>query len=703
MPDASQTLARPVSLGYTAGMSGTRPSNSTLRFAFVLHNHQPVGNLDRVFRQAFEQAYLPFVEVVEDFPELQIVLHYTGPLLEWLEAERHEFIDRLRALALTGQAEILTGGFYEPILSAIPTRDRLGQIRRMTGWVEDNLGVHPRGLWLAERVWEPHLARDLADAGAEYCLIDDAPFERIGIPRDALHGYYITEEEGRMLRVVPIDSNLRALIPFRVPKETEAYLREVAAGGPCRLATFADDGEKLGDWPGTHRWVYEEGYLRDLFAMVGDNAGWLQTTTLSRFLDDAPALGTAYVPAASYAEMLEWSGGFWRNFLRRYPESNQMHKRMQRVIAKVEAMPPDSPDRAVAQAELYRGQCNCPYWHGAFGGIYLLHLRHANYAGLLRAERLADATARGDRAWQEMTIGDLDYDGNDEVLVDGRELAAVVAPANGGHLIALSAKREAHNLLATLSRRPEAYHERLASGEGAPATEARRVREYDWYLRQALVDHFLAPGTTPEQFRSGQCGELGDFVDRPYRVESAAGSPAEIVLVRDGHVWEGSVHAPLRIEKRLRIDDAERRLSVCYALSSDADVARRLWFAVEWNLSMTGGAEFGRFYRIDGEQEAARGLASMGQRQEVRGVELVDEWLGLMVELETFEPAETWWQPLETVSQGVERVDLNYQASTVVLSYHIELPARGEWRCEISLALRAVPRTAARSPSPPRP
>ncbi|HOS92443.1 MAG TPA: DUF1926 domain-containing protein, partial [Armatimonadota bacterium] len=416
-------------------------------------------------------------------------------------------------------------------------------------------------------------------------------------------------------------------------------------------------------------------------------------TTLSQFVDDVPALGMAYVPAASYAEMLEWSGGLWRNFLRRYPESNQMHKLMQRVSAKVDAMPTDRPDHEAARTELYRGQCNCPYWHGVFGGIYLLHLRHANHAALLRAERLADASLRGDQAWQEVTIADLDYDGTDEVLIDGRELAAVLAPAKGGHLTALSAKREAHSLLATLSRRPEAYHERLASGEGALATEARRVREYDWYLRQALVDHFLAPGTTPEQFRSSQYGELGDFVDRPYRVERAGGSPAEVVLVRDGHVWEGSVLGPLGIEKRVRVDDAERRLSACYVLYHDADEPRRLWFAVEWNLSMTGGAEFGRFYRVDGEQEAARGLASMGHRADVRTVELVDEWLGLAVELETVQPAEAWWQPLETVSQGVERVDLNYQASTVVLSYHVELPARGHWRCQMSLALRAVPRT----------
>jgi len=29
---------------------------------------------------------------------------------------------------------------------------------------------------------------------------------------------------------------------------------------------------------------------------------------------------------------------------------------------------------------LWRAQCNCPYWHGVFGGLYLPHLRAAVYS-----------------------------------------------------------------------------------------------------------------------------------------------------------------------------------------------------------------------------------------------------------------------------------------------------------------------------------
>ena len=47
-----------------------------------------------------------------------------------------------------------------------------------------------------------------------------------------------------------------------------------------------------------------------------------------------------------------------------------------------------------AREALYRGQCNCPYWHGAFGGIYLPHLRHAIYNQLIACDDLLDQLDR---------------------------------------------------------------------------------------------------------------------------------------------------------------------------------------------------------------------------------------------------------------------------------------------------------------------
>ncbi len=119
------------------------PVAPRISLALAIHNHQPVGNFGWVIAEIFEQAYAPMVEALERHPTVRVSLHYTGPLLEWLRAERPAFIERLRALVARDQVEILGGGYYEPVLAALPERDRIGQLRRMADELETLFGRRP--------------------------------------------------------------------------------------------------------------------------------------------------------------------------------------------------------------------------------------------------------------------------------------------------------------------------------------------------------------------------------------------------------------------------------------------------------------------------------------------------------------------------------------------------------------------------------
>src|ERR1700675_3140744 len=147
-----------------------------ISLALTIHNHQPVGNFGWVFAEVYEQAYRPMLDALERHPAVRLSLHYSGPLLEWLRAERPEFIERLAVLVARGQVEILGGGYYEPVLASPPERDRIGQLRRMSDELEALFGRRPTGAWLAERVWEPDLPTALAAAGFEGTILHDAHF-----------------------------------------------------------------------------------------------------------------------------------------------------------------------------------------------------------------------------------------------------------------------------------------------------------------------------------------------------------------------------------------------------------------------------------------------------------------------------------------------------------------------------------------------
>ena len=452
-----------------------------LRFVFGLHFHQPVGNFDYVFQQHVQDVYRPLLDRLTARSFFPVVLHLSGPLLEWLERHDPAYLDQLGRLVADGRVELLLAGFYEPVLASLPRADRVEQIVWLRDAIRHRFGVDATGLWLTERVWEPELAADLADAGVRYALVDDRHFLVTGFTPDRLHVPYRTESDGRSVSLFPIDERLRYLIPFRPPEETVAYLRQLRADGH-RLAVLADDGEKFGGWPGTREWVYERGWLDRFFDAIGGLVydGEVELSRLDDALDHVPSGGLAYLPTASYREMESWSlpadaalrlehlerdlgaervkgqdgalvrGAHWRNFLVKYSESNRMHKKMQ-ALSFLSRRRGDAPEvrRAIARA-----QCNDAYWHGVFGGLYLPHLREAIWRELARAEELL-------RAGETLTaeVLDLDGDGHDEIWVHGPAFSALVSPWRGGALEEYTRFDRGINFANVLTRRREAYHD----------------------------------------------------------------------------------------------------------------------------------------------------------------------------------------------------------------------------------------------------
>ncbi|HOG47816.1 MAG TPA: DUF1926 domain-containing protein, partial [Anaerolineae bacterium] len=609
--------------------------------ALAIHNHQPVGNFDSVFDQAYREAYEPMVAALERHPHIRMALHYSGPLRDWLAAREPGFLARIRALAARGQVELMAGGYYEPILSAIPSADKEAQIRKLAAAVANDFGVPASGLWLAERVWEPHLALPLAQAGVEYTIVDDTHFKYVGLDDADLFGYYVTEEQGHTLKIFGSSKHLRYTIPWATPEEVIAHLQDEATEEGVKVAVMGDDGEKFGLWPGTYTHVWQKGWMERLFAAIEENAEWLRIITPGEYARTYPALGRVYLPTASYDEMTEWAlpaqlsyeirhvkhrlqaaaereilrfirGGFWRSFLVKYPEINTLHKKMLLVSRKVWAMP-ESPARAQAQDALWAGQCNCPYWHGVFGGFYLFHIRTANYERLLTAENLADAALHPAPQWVEHTEADVDCDAANEVLLSGDAANLYFDPADGGSCFEWDWRPRAYNLANVLSRRPEGYHRDLTVaaeagqvvGAGEPAEELEsihttvvRVKErglerelyYDWYRHASFLDHFLPPDTTVDAVLRARFGELGDFVNQPYGYHVAEGpGTVALTLARDGHVWQGNTFCPLHLEKQVRLRAGGADVEARYTLSNTSGQTIAAHFAVETSWALLGG------------------------------------------------------------------------------------------------------------------
>ncbi|HKF37322.1 MAG TPA: 4-alpha-glucanotransferase, partial [Ktedonobacteraceae bacterium] len=171
-----------------------RERTSSIHLGLVIHNHQPVGNFPWVFQQVYEESYLPMIQALERHPTIRLGLHYTGSLLDWIDEAHPEFLERIAVLIRRKQVEIVSGGYYEPILPSIPDADKIAQVRRLTERLAGDFGVKASGMWIAERVWEPSLARLILEAGIEWTILDDVHFKDAGLEDKDLYGYYATED-----------------------------------------------------------------------------------------------------------------------------------------------------------------------------------------------------------------------------------------------------------------------------------------------------------------------------------------------------------------------------------------------------------------------------------------------------------------------------------------------------------------------------
>ena len=92
----------------------------------------PQGENAEVFEQVYQSALRPFLSQLNTHPRFPVVLHYCGSLYLWLEDAHPEFIMLLKEMSRRKQVELLSGGFYAPMLPILPDADKIGQIEKLT-------------------------------------------------------------------------------------------------------------------------------------------------------------------------------------------------------------------------------------------------------------------------------------------------------------------------------------------------------------------------------------------------------------------------------------------------------------------------------------------------------------------------------------------------------------------------------------------
>jgi alpha-amylase len=522
-----------------------------------------------------------------------------------------------------------------------------------------------------------------------------------------LYGYFITEYEGNKLSIFPGLEFLRYAIPFKPIEEIDAYFRGIEEKG-MDLAVFGDDGEKFGLWPGTYDHVYTKGWLRKFFEYLQENKAWLKTTTFSEYMSDKPPKGRIYLNCNSYKEMGEWclpacmsgryeasincaeenyrdflKGGYFKYFLIKYDESNDMHKKMLDVTQRAKR-------HAEARNHVFMGQSNDSYWHGVFGGLYLPHLRASVYEHLIEAEKLLEPK----RPFVEGILKDINMDGHDEVILNNNDLKACFLLKEGGVLYELDYKPSSVNIMATLQRRYEGYHDKIKAAVSADSADGTKTihdmviakeegldkyLHYDWYRRASFIDHVMGKDVVFDGFYRSSYLEPGDFVKEPYSAAiEKEKNYVKLSMGREGRFRKDGQDAPLSIKKDIILNKGEDTIFAEYIIEGKVNVPFCL--GIEFNFSFLGSGG-DRYVDIEGERLP---LTTQGVLKPSGSAIFHDPYQHVDILLEIDDPLAIWTHPVEVISLSESGFERNYQSTMFMPVWDIDL-SKGPKRILIKL------------------
>jgi hypothetical protein len=636
------------------------------------------------------------LKILSNFPSIRANLHYSGYLLEWLEKHHPEFVSLLERMVKRGQIEMIGGGYYEPILTTIPEKDALGQIKLLDQKIEDLFGSKPRGLWMAERAWEPNAPELLARARIKYTILDDSIFQLSGVSEEECFHPYLVESRGSSAIIFPLLKKLRYFIPFEQVSKTISYLRKNCDDGET-IAVYGDDGEKFGAWPTTYDQVYKRGWLRSFFESLSSNQDWLTTTLLSDYISMNNVHRRIYLPSSSYPELMEWSipanpsyrvmngpRGFWRLFLSKYPESGQLYSRMLSVSKMIHNFRGNKDVKRQALIELWKAQYNDVYWHGIFGGLYFPKFRYIAYHHLIRAQSFVEAALHDEnKNW--ISFGTNRSNGSnfdDSIIVNTRFLGLTVKPLLGGSVTNLDFKPVAVNVTDVLGRRYESYHKDIVNlqkkklrrnkKEITSIHEFLSVKErgledllvYDRYPKSSFLDYFLHDKTTIDSFKKQEFVELAKFACHPYRWKAISNNDIiSLVLSQKSFLKNSDGEASrVSLRKSFLINSHKTNLSVDYDLEFEKSQrsSSEPRFATEINLGSLADMEFERNF---GRQPKVLN---------VRTMEFLYPKIGISLGLDFSDNANVWLLPIKSVSKSESGFESNLQGISVIPNFVLE-------------------------------
>lgn len=678
-------------------------SGSRLNVSLVVQLDLPAGASNEVAERAWVECFRPLIGAVHHTPDVRLGFVLDGELIADLQQRHPEGLQWLRALLRREQIELLGTALHGPVLTAVPERDAVGQCRAHVRLVKQVFGTRPRGAWVPHGIWDPVLPRIFAAAGLEWTLLDERVVH--GAVSEAPHPYgaWFTEREGARLGVLPFDHAMLDMAPNAAVKQVLAHLaRRARAGDNHVMLVFAGNRFGLRSGGDSRR---DQAWFATFLAALTRAAPKVVTMRPSDLFDSVLRRGRVYISANAP----KVAGVPWERHLVQYPEAARLHQKLMRVSRMVDKLDrlvkhgahtvrrPDPSQLEQAHRYLYRAQAASVLWHADHAGLYDASDRRRAWRDVLRAERVVLEALKAHQRLHVET-DDVDFDGHDEVVLRTPTAAVVITPSQGAAVTELSVLAAARNLVDTVTRRREPYHDDLIDGPdevtatdatepyhgGADGSALIESLAFDDQPRTSFCERLIQPEVEVWDFAAGRVQELiAGLGTAPWQVvdsDRRGNDAVEAIFARDVRIRDDAGEHKLTLHKKFRL---RREPTLHYRLEviNRSHTPARARLAVEFNLDL-------------GAERSRRNLVVAGRRQPTippRDVGEVDsfrlEGPDTAVDIDIRPPGRLWCYPLRTVHRHAGDWQLGEQGTAFVVVWPIELWEQEKARFKIDVSV----------------
>ena len=384
------------------------------------HAHVPAGADECEFESVYEKKVLPFITNLYKYSKIQAVLHYSGVLFNWIERTHPEFFMLIEDIISRKQAEILSGGFYEPMFPLIPPQDRIGQIELLTTYLRKHFGKRPLGCWIPYMAWEQQFCSLLSSSDMQYTFLSQDQFYQTGIAEDDIYMPYITEDQGKLITVFPVFITLEK----ELTKKSFSHV-------------FNEYYNKLNEVRKQKKNIIISVFPENI-ACSSDEA---PVTAWNRFFEEISLfenLAETVLPGkilksfkkykkVSFQNSSVISGFLPRSFIANRYEANGIYSKMIYTNVLINQLKGDKPRKKNAREELWKAQDSILFVPGE--GQINNRLRKSAYSSLLRAENVSTDKRKNIASVIQY---DFDFDGMPEYLIQNEIINCYIQQKGAG-------------------------------------------------------------------------------------------------------------------------------------------------------------------------------------------------------------------------------------------------------------------------------